>query len=134
MDEEQSGMLRTIVVTSAATAVFAIIALLSYIELDPLNTILNTLLIPASSGIARWTDTTFGVLLISVVLILMYAAALILVATMREWTRRVSGWFDIVVLIILCVFVSSLMFNLFVAAGVALGSIAFTLYLVLVQD
>ena len=120
MDEEQSGMLRTLVITSAATAVFAIIALLSYIELDPLNTILNNLLIPTNSGITQWTDTTYGILLISVVLILMYAAALVLVATMREWTRRVSGWFDVVVLFILCVFVSSFMFNLFVAAGVAL--------------
>ena len=134
IDEEQSGMIRTIVITSVATAVFAVIALLSYIELDPMDTILNNLLIPGDSGIAHWTDTTYGILLISLVLILMYAASLVLVATLREWTRRVSGWFDVIVLIILCVFVASFMFNIFVAAGVALGSIGFTLYLILAQE
>ena len=120
--QDRAFIRRTIIISGCATVLFSVLLFLLATALEPIIQF-RVFIGPVITGILAITLSTF-----------LFIGLILLLGNIREWYNESSGWFDIIVVLILVVVITAIGYNWLPALLTALLCIGFIYYLNLAQD
>ncbi|MHA2059447.1 MAG: hypothetical protein ACW976_01530 [Candidatus Ranarchaeia archaeon] len=128
-DQETKLMRRTGILTGVFAVALIAISIVFWARLEPIATLIDLAVGIQTFPAGQWLFTPLGGILGGVIIGFFFISLLILVATIRETMGTVSGWSDVILLLIISGILGFFFFNGWAGIiAVAIG-ILFTYYL-----
>ncbi|MHA2407144.1 MAG: hypothetical protein ACXACA_02070 [Candidatus Ranarchaeia archaeon] len=129
VSQEEKLMRRTGVLTGLFSVILIIVSIIFWAKLEPIATTMDLVVGIQTAPAGQWLFTPLGGVLGGVIIGFFYITILILVATIRETMGTISGWSDVIILLIVSGFLGFLFFNGWAGLIAVVIGCLFTYYL-----